>query len=206
LDDPAAIARALDELAARDADVARWRARVGDPPPRIRPRGYPTLLRALVGQQISVAAATGIHARLAAALGDVDDPARVLAATDDALRAVGLSRQKVEYARALADAVASGRLDFDELVQLDDEAAIAKIAGIRGFGRWSAEIYLMFGERRPDVFAADDLAIQEGLRRLRGMAERPRGKAARALGDAFRPHRTTACLFLWRVYADKSPL
>jgi DNA-3-methyladenine glycosylase II len=197
---------AITAVAQQDAAVARWLAHVGTPQPRVLPHGYETLFRALVSQQISVAAARGILAKLEAMLGDITDPVRVLAASDEMLRSGGLSRQKIGYARALADAVVSGALDFDALPALDDEAAIARISAIRGFGRWSAQMYLMFAEGRTDLWAPDDMALQEGVRRLCGLAERPKPKATLALVEPWRPHRTAMALFCWHVYAAKAPL
>lgn len=200
------IRTALDAVAAHDADVCRWLTQVGYPEPRRRPPGYNTLLRALIGQQISVKAAAGIYAKLEAVLGDLHDPARVIAASDETMRAGGLSRQKISYARALAEALVSGGLDLERLSALDEEEAIAAIAAVRGFGRWSAQMYLMFAESRTDVWAPDDLGLQEGLRRIRGLAERPKGKATTAMVDAWRPHRTTMALFCWHVYANSAPV
>lgn len=205
-DTAAQITQALDAVAAIDPDVRRWLAKVGYPEPRSRPRGYNTLLRALIGQQISVKAAAGIYAKLETVLGDLHDPARVIAATDDMLRSGGLSRQKVSYARALAEALVSGALDLDLLPALDDQAATLAISSIRGFGPWSAQMYLMFAERRPDVWAPDDLALQEGVRRIRGLPLRPKGRETLELVANWRPHRTVLALFCWHVYANSTPL
>lgn len=197
---------ALDEVADRDRDVARWLGQVGYPQPRSRPRGFNTLLRALIGQQISVKAAAGIYAKLEGLIGDMHSPATILAAQDETLRSGGLSRQKVSYARALSEALVCGALDLDALPALDDAKAAAAISAIRGFGPWSAQMYLMFAEQRPDVWAADDLALQEGLRRIRGLPERPKAKATHDLVEIWRPHRTTLALFCWHVYANSVPL
>lgn len=126
---------ALDALAAREPAFAAGIARAGYPEPRIRSRGYETLLRTIVGQQVSVAAAQSVWNKLEAALGDLTDPTRIAAASDETLRAAGLSRQKAGYARSLADEVTSGRLDLENL-PADDEAAIAALVRIKGIGRW----------------------------------------------------------------------
>lgn len=203
----ARLAEALAALAAIEPAFARGIARAGLPAPRIRARGYETLLRTIVGQQVSVAAANSIWARLVAATGDPRDPARLAATDDETLRAAGLSRQKIGYARSLAGEVLSGRLDLDAL-PADDEAAIAALVRIRGIGRWSAEIYLLFAEGRADIWPAGDLAVQAEVGRLLGLPERPSEKAVRQLAEAWRPHRGAAAIFAWHHYDSvvKSPL
>jgi DNA-3-methyladenine glycosylase II len=188
----------LDEIAAREPAIARALALAGYPPPRVRPTGYVTLMRTIVGQQVSVAAATSVWNKLEAALGEVT-PEAVLAADFDTLRACGLSRQKQGYARSLSELVASGELDLDALPE-DDEEAIAHLVKIKGIGRWSAEIYLLFAEGRPDIWPAGDLAIQEGLGRILGLAERPSEKAVRAAAEGWRPHRGAVTLLTWHCY------
>jgi DNA-3-methyladenine glycosylase II len=116
--------------------------------------------------------------------------------SDEGLRAAGLSRQKMAYARSLSEEVLSGRLDFDRL-PADDEEAIAHLTAVKGIGRWSAEIYLLFAEGRPDIFPAGDLAVQIELGVILGMEERPTEKAIRALAEAWRPHRGAAAVFAW---------
>jgi DNA-3-methyladenine glycosylase II len=189
----------LDAIAAIEPRVAAALARVGYPEPRLRERGYETLLRTIVGQQVSVAAATSIWNKLAAGLGDLTDPETLARASDDALRAAGLSRQKAGYARSLADAVSSGRLDLMALPE-DDEAAIAQLVEVKGIGRWSAEIYLLFAEGRPDIWPAGDLAVQIELGRIMGLAERPGEKQTRAIAENWRPHRGAAAILAWHHY------
>jgi DNA-3-methyladenine glycosylase II len=155
-------------------------------------------MRTIVGQQVSVAAATSVWNKLEAALGEVT-PEAVLAADFDTLRACGLSRQKQGYARSLSELVASGELDLDALPE-DDEEAIAHLVRIKGIGRWSAEIYLLFAEGRPDIWPAGDLAIQEGLGRILGLPERPSEKAVRAAAEGWRPHRGAVTLLTWHCY------
>ncbi|WP_109806232.1 DNA-3-methyladenine glycosylase family protein [Sphingosinithalassobacter portus] len=189
----------LDALAGIEPAFASGLARVGYPEPRIRDRGYATLLRTIVGQQVSVQAAASIWNKVATAVGDLENPASIAAATDETLRGAGLSRQKIGYARSLADEVLSGRLDLDSLAQ-DDEEAIAQLIRIKGIGRWSAEIYLLFAEGRPDVWPAGDLAVQIEIGRLLGMAERPDEKRIRDLAESWRPHRGAAAIFAWHHY------
>ena len=138
---------ALDQVAAREPAIERALATVGYPEPRIREPGYKTLLRTIVGQQVSVAAAASVWRKLEAELGAEMAPAALLAADFDALRACGLSRQKQGYARSLCELVAGGELDLTAL-PADDEAAIVELTRIKGIGRWSAEIYLLFAEGR----------------------------------------------------------
>jgi DNA-3-methyladenine glycosylase II len=189
----------LDALAAREPAFAAGLARAGYPEPRLRERGYETLLRTIIGQQVSVAAAQSIWNKLAVAVGDLTDPVVVAAASDEALRGAGLSRQKVSYARSLADEVTSGRLDLANL-PADDEEAIAALVRVNGIGRWSAEIYLLFAEGRGDMWPAGDLAVQAEIGRMLGLDARPTEKALRALAEPWRPHRGAAAIFAWHHY------
>jgi len=149
----------IDALSSIEPAFAAALVRVGYPQPRGREPGYETLLRTIVGQQVSVAAAASIWRKLEAAVGGEPVPAALLAASDEALRGAGLSRQKAGYARSLAEEVSSGRLDLANLPE-DDEKAIAALSAVKGIGRWSAEIYLLFAEGRPDIWPAGDLAVQ----------------------------------------------
>ena len=189
----------LDELAAREPGMARALALAGYPSPRIRDRGYATLLRTIVGQQVSVAAAASVWAKLEALVGPGLPPQVLLAADFDALRACGFSRQKQGYARSLCEMVVSGELDLETL-PADDEEAIALLTRIKGIGRWSAEIYLLFAEGRPDIWPAGDLAVQAGLHKILALPERPNERETRALGEAWRPWRGAAAIFTWHCY------
>jgi DNA-3-methyladenine glycosylase II len=186
----------LDALGEIEPAFARVRERIGDPPPRIRPRGFETLLRAIVGQQVSIRAAEAIWARVETATGGAADPAKVAATPEEALRAAGLSRQKIAYARSLAEEVLSGRLDFARLPE-DDEEAIAALTRAHGIGRWTAEIYLLFAEGRGDVFPAGDLAVRQEIGRILGLEAMPGEKQARLLAEPWRPHRGAAAIFAW---------
>lgn len=193
------IKTALDEVAAREAKIAIALEKAGYPQPRIRPRGYKTMLRTIVGQQVSVAAASSMWARLEAELGADFQPTCLLERDFETLRACGLSRQKQGYARSLCELVAAGEIDFDNL-PADDEAAIAELTKIKGVGRWSAEIYLLFAEGRPDIWPAGDLAVMAGIGKILGLDERPDEKATRALAEAWRPHRGATAIFTWHCY------
>ena len=189
----------LDEIAAREPAIARALQLAGYPEPRIRERGYRTLLRTIVGQQVSVAAAASVWRKLEAELGEAMHPHELLARDFDTLRACGLSRQKQGYARSLCELVAAEELDFAAL-PADDEEAIAQLTRIKGIGRWSAEIYLLFAEGRRDVWPAGDLAVQIAIGRLLGMEERPSEKQLRQLAEAWRPHRGAAAVLAWHSY------
>jgi DNA-3-methyladenine glycosylase II len=200
----------LDELAEREPRIAEALARAGYPEPRISERGYITLLRAIVGQQVSIKAAASMWAKLQSAVGDRVEPAAILAASDEALRGAGLSRQKASYARSLAEEVVSGRLDFDNLPEDDDEA-IAELVRVKGIGRWTAEVYLLFAEGRRDIWPAGDLAVQIEVGRIMGLEDRPTEKAVRELAEAWRPHRGAFAIFSWHhrrtpdILADAEP-
>ena len=189
----------LDAIAAIEPGFGAALARAGYPEPRVREPGYETLLRTIVGQQVSVASAGAVWRKLEAELGEGCAPDVLLARDYDALRACGLSRQKQGYARSLAEMVVSGALDLHAL-PADDEDAIAKLVRIKGIGRWSAEIYLLFAEGRPDIWPAGDLAVQIETGRILGLPERPSEKATRALADAWRPHRGAAAIMAWHHY------
>jgi DNA-3-methyladenine glycosylase II len=193
------IVTGLDAVAAIDPTIAGALERTGYPGPRLRERGYRTLLRTIVGQQVSVAAAASMWRKLEALLGE-DMPAEALLAAEfDELRACGLSRQKQGYARSLCELVVSGELDLENL-PADDEEAIAQLVRIKGIGRWSAEIYLLFAEGRPDIWPAGDLAVQVGIGKILGLPERPSEKATRALAEGWRPHRGSVAIFTWHCY------
>jgi DNA-3-methyladenine glycosylase II len=194
--DRAGLKESLDALAGAESRIAAALAEAGYPEPRTSPRGYQTLLRAIVGQQVSVKAAASMWAKLIALVGDPPDPERLLEASDETLRSAGLSRQKASYARSLAEDVLSGRLDFDHLPE-DDEEAIARLVHVKGIGRWTAEIYLLFAEGRRDVWPAGDLAIQIETARILGIEGRPTEKEVRALAEAWRPHRGAFAVFVW---------
>lgn len=197
--DKKALEQGIDALAAIEPGIARALEKVGYPEPRIRETGYTTLLRTIVGQQVSVAAATSIWNKLEAGFG-AGCPADAIAIAEfDALRACGLSGQKQGYAKSLAQLVLDGELRFDAL-PADDEEAIALLTKVKGIGRWSAEIYLLFAEGRPDIWPAGDLAVQEAVGRLLGLPERPSEKAIRAIAEKWRPHRGAAAIFSWHCY------
>ena len=193
------IRSAVKALASREPAFAAVLERHGVPEPRSSDPGAQTLLRTIVGQQVSVAAARSMWAKLEAAFGSPPDLARLLAATDEEMRAAGMSRQKAGYIRSLAGLILSGELELDGLPK-DDEEAVALLMKIKGIGRWSAEIYLLFAEGRPDVFPAGDLAVMIELGRLLGLPEKPSEKQLRELAEPWRPYRGAAAVLAWHSY------
>lgn len=193
------IARGMEALSLVDKDIESAYLTLGPPPPRVRPKGFETFLSTIVSQQISTEVARVIMARVSALMSEVSAQ-QLLSVDDQALRDAGMSWRKIEYAKGLAEAVDTGSLDVDGLEQLSDMDAIDSITRLRGFGRWSAEIYLMFSLNRHDVFPADDLAIQVALGRLKGLADKPTPKQSRELVEHWAPWRSVGALFLWHYY------
>lgn len=189
----------LDAIAAQEPKVAKALKVAGYPEARSRDPGYETLLRTIVGQQVSVKAAQSIWNKLEAGLGSLKEPGAILNKSEDTLRSYGLSRQKQGYALSLAELVNTGRLDLFNLPK-DDEEAIALLTEVKGIGRWSAEIYLLFAEGRPDIWPAGDLAVQIQLGRIMGHETRPSEKRTREIAEAWRPHRGAAAVFTWHCY------
>ena len=189
----------MDALAAKDARVGEALARIGYPEPRLRERGYKTLLRTILGQQVSVASAASVWNKLIAEVGEDFTARNILERDFDSLRACGLSRQKQGYVRSLCELVDAGELDFSAM-PAGDEDAIAELTRIKGIGRWSAEIYLLFAEGRKDIWPAGDLAVQEGVKRMLKMEERPKEKETREIGERWSPHRGAMAIFTWYAY------
>ena len=190
----ACVAEGAEYLAARDAGMARALEVTGPLPLRLKPDGFAELLSAIVSQQVSVASANAIWARLEAA--GLTDEAAIRAASEEQLRSVGLSRQKARYAKALAEA----RIDYDALRALPSGEVIARLVEVKGIGIWTAEIYAKFSLGRADVFAAGDLALQEAARLLYGLDARPRETALREMAENWRPWRAVAARILWAYY------
>lgn len=191
IDDIAVLREGVAALVAREPRFAA----APEPPLRREPGGFAGLLRLVMAQQVSTASARAIWARLAAA--GATSAAGVAALDDDALRACGLSAPKLRYARALAAAAP----DFDALAALPDDAAVAALTAVPGVGPWTAQVYLMFCEGRPDVFAPGDLALQEGARLLFALPARPAPRALDAVAAAWTPWRAVAARLLWSYYA-----
>jgi DNA-3-methyladenine glycosylase II len=189
----------LNRLAQLDADLERGLEVVRYPKPRIREQGFATLLSTIVAQQISTEAAAAIMHRVRALLPQVE-ATEVLQLPAGALRQAGLSQRKVEYVEGLAQAMAEGSFDPSQLATMDDSMAIKAITALRGFGAWSAEIYLMFSLQRSDIFPAGDLALRIALQKLKGIDTALDEKQARELVAGWSPYRSAGSLFLWHYY------
>jgi DNA-3-methyladenine glycosylase II len=170
-------------------------------PPRFRRRrnGFATLLHIILEQQVSIDAAAAMHRRLAGLCQPLA-PAAFLALDDATLRRCGFSRQKMGYARGLAETVAAGRFDFGALAAASDDDAFAALVSLKGIGRWSAEIYLIFALGRADVWPAADLGLQLGVAESLGLAARPSEPELRQMGEQWRPWRTVAACLFWQAY------
>ncbi|SMX50049.1 DNA-3-methyladenine glycosylase family protein [Maliponia aquimaris] len=188
------VAEGAEWLARTEPRFAHALEQTGPLPLRRRPDGFAQLLSAIVSQQVSVASARAIWARLEGA--GMVTPEAVRACTDDDLRALGLSRQKAAYARALAEA----EIDFDALRVLPTGQVVETLVAVKGIGIWTAEIYAMFSLGRADVFAPGDLALQEAARLLFDLPDRPREKALRGMAEAWSPWRSVAARALWAYY------
>jgi DNA-3-methyladenine glycosylase II len=196
---PLSISPSLLALAERDKDIAAALAEIGPPPPRERPPGFASLLRAIVGQQVSTAAAAALWTRLGTAL-DPLAPETVARLEIDALRQLGLSRQKALYALGLARDILDRRIDLERVSNMADEEAVAHLIQIKGIGRWSAEIYLLFAHGRPDIFPSGDLALAIAMQHLKRLRKRPEPKRLIKLAEPWRPHRGMGAQFLWHYY------
>jgi DNA-3-methyladenine glycosylase II len=193
-------AEAAAHLRAADPVLARLLDEVGAPSPRPpQDERYAALVRAIVGQQLSVAAARAIWARLLDRFGaHAPTPAQILNDDPEELRiACGLSRAKVAYLRSLAEHVLSGELELDRLDALEDDEVMAELVAVKGIGAWSAHIFLMFQLGRPDVLAVGDLGIRRAVERAYGLPGLPTAAELTALAEPWRPYRTAACVLLW---------
>ncbi len=189
----------LTALAKVDKEIAQAVKLIGLPEPRNRPAGFETFLSTIVSQQISTKAAQAIKGRVVALVPQMSAEA-LLEIDDEALRGAGLSYRKIEYAKGLAKAIHEGQLNVDGLNDMSDNEAIETITALKGFGRWSAEIYLMFSLKREDIFPADDLALLVALGKLKGLEKKPTPKVARDMTEHWAPWRSVGSLFLWHYY------
>jgi DNA-3-methyladenine glycosylase II len=203
---PQGYERARRALMRRDPILATAIKRIGPcgMADRQRKDHLSALVGSIVSQQLSTKAAATIFGRFAALFpdGHIPDAAAIAAQSDTALRSVGLSRQKVSYLRDLSARIIDGRLDLDELEMLPDEDVIARLTAVRGFGRWTAEMFLMFRLHRPDVLPAGDLGIVTAVQRLYRLRRRPDAKRILKMGDAWRPYRSVASWYLWQTLRE----
>jgi DNA-3-methyladenine glycosylase II len=173
--------------------------RAGPPQFRRRRNGFETLLHIILEQQVSIDAAAAMFRRLHGLLGDVT-PAAFLTVDEANLRLCGFSRQKAAYGRGLAEAVASGSLDFTRLAAAPDDEALAALVALKGIGRWSAEIYLIFALGRADIWPAGDLGLQFGVAVELGLGDRLAERELREIGERWRPWRSVAACLFWQSY------
>ncbi len=189
---------ALQHLCTADPQLAPWIEQIGPFALQVQPHGFVTLAYAIISQQISLAAARAIRNRLETALGELT-PAAILAAEESTLRAAGLSAQKSAYLRDLAGRIASGHLELARFPMLDDETIISQLTAVKGIGRWTAEIYLMFALGRLDVLPAADLGLRDAARLVYALPRLPSPRELLALGERWRPYRSVACWYLWQT-------
>lgn len=197
----ASYAQAIVALSARDPALGEVVAAWGAPPRWKRPQGFATLVLLILEQQVSLASAKATFARLEELSGAIESPA-ILALGEARLKEAGLSRQKARYVHGLAEAVATGRIDFRRIGRADDEAVRAALIPLKGIGDWTIDIYLLAALQRPDVWPARDLALQEAARDMRGLDARPDEKALKEIGAAWRPWRSVAARILWHHYLN----
>ena len=196
------IRKALDALAVDHGAVRQAIAQVGYPPSRRREHSFESLARIVIGQQLSVKAAATIAQRVDEAVRGGLQPEALLATAPDTLRAAGLSRQKIGYLQSLAEVVRSGALPIETLPELTDDEVEAAITAVRGFGRWSAHMYMMFSLGRPDIWPSGDLAVRVGFGRIMGWRDRPDEKQVIDEGGAFSPYRSALALLCWQFYSE----
>lgn len=191
--------KSLEALFQADPDLIAAREVAGALPDRRRPGGFDTLMLLIIEQQVSLASARAIWARVQAGMPEIT-PSAVLALEEDELRTFGLSRPKVRYCHALAEAVAAGALPLEQLQHLDDDNAARLLTAVKGIGRWTAEVYLLFSLGRRDIFPAGDVALQAAAMDVKKLRARPTEKELYGLAENWRPHRGVAAQLLWRYY------
>jgi DNA-3-methyladenine glycosylase II len=159
---------------------------------------FSALVRAITGQQLSTKAASTIYGRLAALMPAGVTPGTLSALTDEQLRGVGMSRQKITYFRDLCEKALTGVVPLDALETMTDDEVIEALTAVKGIGRWSAEMFLMFRLHRPDVLPVDDLGIVNAVKNVYRLRKRPNAERIRKIGEAWRPYRSVASWYLWR--------
>jgi len=194
-----ALTAAVDELAARDADLAGIVARHGPPPLWDRTPGFPTLIHIVLEQQVSLASAKAAFDRLLL-VADPLTPARFVELTDQELLAIGFSRQKARYGRALAEAIESGALDLEALETLEDDAVHRALQSVPGIGPWTSTVYLLMVLLRPDLWPVGDIALAASVGEIKGLGRRPDPMEMADLGEAWRPWRSVAARLFWHDY------
>lgn len=202
--DDARLLEAVGVLASRDPDLSAIVARHGAPPMWSRRPGFPTLIRIILEQQVSLSSARAAYDRLGEAIGKIT-PENFLKLDDAELKAVGFSRQKTRYGRILAESLLDGSLDLDSLGSLEDDEARGRLMSLKGIGRWSADIYLLMALRRPDIWPRGDLALVSAVTRIKGLAAPPSPEEWDVIGEAWRPWRSVAARLAWFEYLGGRP-
>ena len=195
----ASLASAARRLAREDEDLAAILDRHGPPPLWDRPPGFPTLLHIILEQQVSLASAKALFDRVACSLSPLT-PAAVMAAGEERLKALGLTRQKAAYCLHAAGAITEGTLSLPALSRLDDDQALARLQRLKGIGPWSAEIYLLMALRRADIWPAGDLALATAMMKVKRLRRRPAPDRLRQMAERWRPFRSVAARMLWQTY------
>ncbi len=201
-EDHVKLKRELKRAVRIDPDLGQLVCRVGLPEPRKRSPDFETLLQIIVSQQLSTHVSAVISGRLKKLCGGRITWRKILNRSDEELRQCGLSWRKVEYAQNLAEIIRQKKLDLALLAHMDSEAVIRQLTEIRGFGRWSGEIFAMFALDHKDIFPADDLALQIAIQRYLELQQRPKGKQTAEIAKRWSPHRSAVALLMWKFYGS----
>jgi DNA-3-methyladenine glycosylase II len=195
----ARLRRAVEQLARRSPELREIRDRHGHPPLWQRPAGFPTLLHIILEQQVSIASARAAFDRLGTLVRPLT-PGGFLELDESQLRAIGFSRQKIDYSRGLASAIVERRFSLGRIARLEDDPAREQLIAMRGIGRWSADIYLLMALGRPDIWPQGDLALAQAMREVLGLERRPTHDEQLAISAAWKPWRAVAARLLWHHY------
>jgi DNA-3-methyladenine glycosylase II len=195
---------AIDSLRQADADLDAIYLRFGPPPLWAREPGFPTLVRIILEQQVSLASAAAAFGRLEARISTVT-PAGLLGLSEAEFKDCGFSRQKAGYARGIAQDILDGRLDLDALAGMDDDEALETLVKVRGIGPWSADIYLLMALGRADIWPRGDLALARSLQRIKHLASLPAIDEMKKISRMWKPWRAVAARFLWHDYLSRNP-
>ncbi len=191
-------AKELKHLRNSDPKMGKLIDLIGDYTLSLRTDFYRSLIRTIIGQQLSFKAARTIWGRLERELGEVS-PEHVLVIPDEKLRSIGLSRQKITYAKHLSDMVLNGEIDLDTMNNLSDEEVMGSLIKVKGIGRWSAEMFMIFSLGRLDILSVDDVGLKRAIQWLYELSEQPNKERMQKIGEAWQPYRTIASLYLWEV-------
>ena len=190
----------LCRAASLDPGIGALVARIGHPEARVREPGFGTLMQIIISQQVSTRSAAAVWRRLVQSCRGTVTWRKILNRGEAGLRACGLSRQKIDYALGLADMIRRGELDLPALHRLDTQGVIGELTRVRGFGRWSGQIYAMFALGHRDVFPEDDLGLQLALQRHLGLTDRPTGRETAAIAERWSPYRSAVAMLMWKYH------